>query len=109
MDVGLIKEAFETLSSPPLRSKYDASRARTPSGPRPAQLVSLEDFTEIEDGASWRYDCRCSGAYVISEAEMERGQHLVGCSSCSEVVWVGYELAEQDDLGASLPEAAQHA
>ena len=28
---------------------------------------------------------------------MERGQHLVGCSSCSEVIWVGYELADEDE------------
>lgn len=97
MDVGLIKQAFETLTTPELRLKYDASRATSPSGPRPAQLISLEEFTENEDEALWRYGCRCSGGYVITEAEMENGQHLVGCSSCSEVVWVGYELAEEDE------------
>ena len=27
---------------------------------------------------------------------MEQGVHLVGCSCCSEVVWAGYEM-ENDD------------
>jgi len=60
-------------------------------GPRPAQIVSLEEFEE-QDNISWCYECRCGGTYRIREDDLERGQHLVGCGSCSEVVWVGYEL-----------------
>lgn len=45
-------------------------------------------------GPVWRHGCRCGGAYIIRGAEMEAGHHLVGCSSCSEVVWVGYEVAD---------------
>lgn len=96
--VALLKEAFETLSTPDLRAKYDAIRTRHPSGPRPAQVLSLADFTELEEGI-WHHDCRCSGSYTIMEAEMERGQHLVGCGSCSEVIWVGYELVEDVEEG----------
>jgi diphthamide biosynthesis protein 4 len=27
---------------------------------------------------------------------MDAGRHLVGCESCSEVVWVGYEPANDE-------------
>lgn len=79
-----------------------------PPGPRPAQVISLEDFEEgghsnhggsgIEgDGESaWHHGCRCGGIYIITGEDMEKGHHIVGCNSCSEVVWVGYELREDE-------------
>ncbi|TFK56347.1 hypothetical protein OE88DRAFT_1740870 [Heliocybe sulcata] len=100
--ITLIKEAYATLSSPALRAAYDTELAssRGHSGPRPAQLVSLEDFAEKEPDdrgvIHWTYGCRCGGFYVITEQEMEEDKHLVGCGSCSEVVWVGYEIAEEE-------------
>lgn len=98
-DIGLIKTAYETLSLPALRAKYDSRRLDHATSPRPAQVVSLEDFMELEDNRGWVYSCRCSGAYVITDQDMENGRHLVGCSSCSEVVWVGYELVDEDMAG----------
>lgn len=97
-DIDLLKRAFETLANSEERAKYDALRSQRSIGPRPAQVVSLEDFTDLDDGlGTWLYRCRCSGAYIITERDMESGQHLVGCSSCSEVVWIGYELVEGDE------------
>ena len=97
VDVDLLRRAYTTLYAHESRSNYDALRNRAPSGPRPAQVISLEDFAEVEESAEdgvWTYKCRCGGVYRIKESEMECGQHLVGCSGCSEVVWVGFELAE---------------
>ncbi|KAJ3552492.1 hypothetical protein NM688_g4123 [Phlebia brevispora] len=99
VDIGLLKRAYTTLSSEELKKNYDSTRKAISAGPRPAQVVSLEDFTEVDEGAEdilWTYDCRCGGRYRIRESEMERGQHLVGCNGCSEVIWVGYELAETE-------------
>ena len=100
VDIGLIQQAYTTLSSSSLRQAYDAKRAAS-AGPRPAQVVSLEEFDEEAevggDGSAWTYACRCGGKYVIRETDMERDQHLIGCSGCSEVVWVGYEVAEDED------------
>jgi len=101
IDVGLLKEAYTTLTSSALRAAYDSRRIREPrSGdPRPAQIISLEDFDEIgqdAEVAKWAHSCRCGGSYVITETAMEAGEHLVGCDSCSEVVWVGFELAEEE-------------
>ena len=104
----MIKQAYAILSSPEARAKYDASLAvlGRSTGPRPAQVVSLEEFDEMEvEGreVEWMYGCRCGGRYHITEADMERGQHVVGCSSCSEVVWVGYEVVDGDDANEDAP------
>ncbi|KAF5332542.1 hypothetical protein D9611_005146 [Ephemerocybe angulata] len=121
LEISLIKLAYETLLSPESRGTYDSTimkkrKAHTTSGgPRPAQIISLEDWVstsrsktpelheggedvEGEEEGPWRYPCRCSGFYEISVDMMERGVHLVGCNSCSEVVWAGYELEEDADL-----------
>lgn len=70
-------------------------------GPRPAQVVSLEDFTQLQYDVEledvWEYPCRCGGTYRISESDMDKGMHLVGCRSCSEVIWVGYELVSEEE------------
>jgi diphthamide biosynthesis protein 4 len=65
------------------------------TGPRPAQVISLEDFEEVEEG-EWKHPCRCGGTYNVAEEDMDAGRHLVGCESCSEVVWVGYELVNDE-------------
>ncbi|KAF4604710.1 hypothetical protein EYR40_003488 [Pleurotus pulmonarius] len=106
-DIALIKEAYEVLSAAHRREVYDAKILKeklskiASTAPRPAQVISLEDFDEIvnetDEDASWRYGCRCGGAYIITTQTMERGEHLVECSSCSEVIWAGYEIAEDED------------
>jgi len=106
VDIALLKEAYTTLSNPDLRAAYDARLEARKNGwhssqtaPRPAQLVSLEEFDQgpDDDGQGpWTYPCRCGGSYTISTVLMEEGKHLVACSSCSEVIWVGYELVEDE-------------
>ncbi|KAH9897714.1 hypothetical protein C8Q73DRAFT_663629 [Cubamyces lactineus] len=104
IDIGLLKQAFNTLYTPSLRKEYDARRSASGSlrGPRPAQVISLEEFEEREgpDGITWVYPCRCGGQYAVTEDMLDAGQHLVGCGSCSEAVWAGYELVEDADGNA---------
>ncbi|KAJ6589853.1 DnaJ-domain-containing protein, partial [Mycena vulgaris] len=88
--IAAIQEAYRVLSTPRLRAQHDSA----PTGPRPAQVISLEDFVEHAEPEAWEHACRCGGAYRITGEEMESGRHLVPCTSCSEIVWVGYELAE---------------
>jgi diphthamide biosynthesis protein 4 len=92
LTVDLVREAFAVLSDPATRADYDRQRAASGSAhsPRPAHVLSLDDWVEERD--RWTYACRCGGTFAITEAEMEAGTHLSGCGSCSEVVWVGYEL-----------------
>ncbi|KAI0673821.1 hypothetical protein C8Q78DRAFT_652729 [Trametes maxima] len=100
VDIGLLQQAFSTLYNPHLRKEYDLLRTSGKiGGPRPAQIVSLEDFEEIEDadGNRWTYPCRCGGQYVVTEDMLDAGQHLVGCASCSEAVWAGYKLVHDGE------------
>ncbi|KAG1742725.1 uncharacterized protein EDB91DRAFT_1236880 [Suillus paluster] len=99
VDIALLKEAYTTLSNVSSRIAYDSilrnARVKISTGPRPAQVISLEDFEEAEEGV-WTHACRCGGAYKIAEEDMDAGRHLVGCESCSEVVWIGYELIDDE-------------
>jgi diphthamide biosynthesis protein 4 len=104
-DVGLLHDAFVTLSSSALRTAYDARSESSRASPRPAQVVSLDLFDCLEgsDGAisTWALACRCGGKYEVTENDLERGLHLVGCGDCSEVIWVGYEIVQELDEGTT--------
>ena len=96
MEITTIKTAFITLYSPESRKAYDSyldASNRSNFGPRPAQIVSLEDFDE--DNEAWKYPCRCGGLYRITEGDMEKDIHMVGCDLCSEMIWVGFEPAAE--------------
>ena len=99
LDIGLLKDAFITLFFPESRIKYDSELSSHPHHPslrsRPAHIVSLEDFEDL--GQLWAYNCRCGGQYTIGEEDMEKDVHLVTCSSCSEAIWVGYEVSASED------------
>lgn len=102
VDIGSLNEAFSTLSSPESRMRYDSELSShndllsSQSRSRPAHVVSLEDFEDL--GQAWAHSCRCGGQYTIEEADMENDVHLVSCSSCSEVIWVGYEVYHDDNI-----------
>lgn len=101
--IDTLREAFRILSSPSSRQVYDqtlklslSSSQTSKTTPRPANVVSLDDFQEVRrgDSSTWTYTCRCGGTFVMSELLLDEDIHLVGCDCCSEVVWVGYEVQE---------------
>lgn len=101
-DIALLREAYSTLSDPDARRKYDLSlRKDQAAGPRPAQVVSLDDFTQDVDPSLrddvYIYSCRCGGRYKITETQLGEDVHLVGCDACSEVIWVGYDVADEEN------------
>ncbi|TFK26732.1 DnaJ-domain-containing protein [Coprinopsis marcescibilis] len=104
VEISLIQEAFTVLSDAKRRLRHDAElkKRSTTHAPRPAQVVSLEEWTSIgsgdeEEEGPWRYPCRCGGQYRLTVDMMEADDHLIGCDSCSEVVWAGYELQGDED------------
>lgn len=107
-DVGLLHDAFVTLSSAKLRSVYDAQGiGGRRTAPRPSQVISFERFecSDLEGSngraksTCWTFPCRCGGKYEVTEDHLDRGLHLVGCGTCSEVIWVGYEVVNEVDGG----------
>jgi diphthamide biosynthesis protein 4 len=100
-NIGLLHDAFLTLSSETLRTAYDEHLEKNSLSPRPSQVVSLEEFdcSEGSDDAIsiWSLACRCGGKFKITEDDLEHGRHLVGCGGCSDVVWVGYEIVKEVD------------
>ena len=107
-DVSILKDAYRTLMDTELRASYDASLLRenktsfnnlSATGPRPAQVISLEEFVVIEDGDvdKWHHGCRCGGNYEITELDLEDDRHLIACDLCSEVVYVGYDVLEDGE------------
>jgi len=45
---------------------------------------------------SWR--CRCSGDYVITEQDLEKGQNVVCCSMCTLCIRVSYAtISDHED------------
>lgn len=113
-DISHIIEAYNTLSSVSLKVDYDRMlnqldrvQKEQLHKQRPAQVVSLEDFSEVGD--TWEYPCRCGDQYRISQIDLEQGVHLIACGSCSEVIWAGYEVADEDELRASLIRQSQRA
>ncbi|EAU92361.1 hypothetical protein CC1G_00580 [Coprinopsis cinerea okayama7 len=107
VEIAHIKEAFEVLSNSSRRAEHDAElkRASYAHRPRPAQVIPLEEWTSLAangsedegDEGPWTYPCRCGGRYTLTLELMERDEHLIGCDSCSEVVWAGYEAQQDSD------------
>ncbi|PVG02004.1 DnaJ-domain-containing protein [Serendipita vermifera] len=109
LEVHTLRQAFEILSNPASRELYDeqlrssssSSSTDSKGGPRPAHVVSLDEF-EQQDGAEgsseptqWVYPCRCGGSFIVTEHLLESDVHLISCDACSEALWVGYEVQEE--------------
>lgn len=98
-----IQRAFVTLSDPFLRAALDArlidgkgTFSAKDGSQRPAEVVSFDEFTPLEEGHNaYTYPCRCGASYRITEDQLEADVHLMGCQGCSEVIWIGYEVADE--------------
>jgi diphthamide biosynthesis protein 4 len=39
--------------------------------------------------------CRCSGNYIITEQDLEKGANITGCTNCSLKVHILYEVINE--------------
>ncbi|KAF8257458.1 hypothetical protein EI94DRAFT_1292175 [Lactarius quietus] len=69
-NIGLLQDAFVTLSSTAQRAAYDSRYELSRKAPRPAQVVSLEDFDFMtRSGLSHAVVAGCTGSpRMISNA-----------------------------------------
>ena len=57
--------------------------------------IELEDFEWDEESESWTYPCPCGDRFMITVDELEAGEEVATCPSCSLIVKVIYD---PDDL-----------
>ncbi|KAF9207655.1 Diphthamide biosynthesis protein 4 [Haplosporangium sp. Z 27] len=93
-----IREAWECLRQPAQRAFYDSSlkAQRLRANGQVNDDIDLDDMEYNEETGSYSLPCRCSGEYVVSEDELELGVDTVACSTCSLIVRIHYEVAEEE-------------
>ncbi|KAF9377189.1 Diphthamide biosynthesis protein 4 [Podila verticillata] len=94
-----IMEAWECLRMPAQREFYDSSlkAMKLRANGQVNDDIDLDDMDYDEESSIYTSPCRCSGEYIISEDELELGVDTVVCSTCSLIVRIHYEVADDDD------------
>ncbi|KAI7882539.1 DnaJ-domain-containing protein [Lichtheimia hyalospora FSU 10163] len=91
-----ILEAWEVLRDPAQRKQYDAELSARQAAVSNGE-VDLDDMIYDEDAQSFSLRCRCSGAYTITENELEQGIDTVCCDNCSLQIHVLYDVVEEEE------------
>jgi diphthamide biosynthesis protein 3 len=60
--------------------------------------VEIEDFQYDEETESFTYPCPCGDLFTITKEDLENGEEVATCPSCSLVVKVIYNPEDIDDL-----------
>ncbi|KAG0339420.1 Diphthamide biosynthesis protein 4 [Podila horticola] len=94
-----IMEAWECLRMPAQREFYDSSlkAMKLRANGQVNDDIDLDEMDHDEESSVYTSPCRCSGEYIISEDELELGVDTVVCSTCSLIVRIHYEVADDDD------------
>eukprot|EP01112_Ceratiomyxa_fruticulosa_P002638 TRINITY_DN1278_c0_g1_i4.p1 TRINITY_DN1278_c0_g1~~TRINITY_DN1278_c0_g1_i4.p1 ORF type:complete len:157 (+),score=27.44 TRINITY_DN1278_c0_g1_i4:153-623(+) len=102
-----IQQAWSTLRDTESRKRYDKllfQKELTPEVPLPVSSeVDLDDMSFVDNGGSeggsesyfW-YPCRCGDRFIIHESQLDQGLDIVCCSSCSFVIRVLYQKANEE-------------
>jgi diphthamide biosynthesis protein 3 len=54
--------------------------------------VEIEDMNYEEDAQRYTYNCPCGDLFVLTVAEMRRGEQIAKCPSCSLRIRVIYDV-----------------
>ncbi len=54
--------------------------------------IELEDFEWDSELYGWTYPCPCGDRFVITPEELEQGEEIATCPSCSLIVRVIYDM-----------------
>ncbi|XP_054153499.1 diphthamide biosynthesis protein 3-like [Oppia nitens] len=58
--------------------------------------VEIEDFTYDEETDTFTYPCPCGDTFAITREDLENGEDVARCPSCSLIVRVIFNV---DDIG----------
>ncbi|KAI4292385.1 diphthamide biosynthesis protein 3 [Pancytospora philotis] len=64
--------------------------------------VDITDFKYYPDAQAFTYPCPCGDLFIISLRDLENGETIATCPSCSLIVLVVYE---QKDIAARVAES----
>ncbi|XP_053560867.1 diphthamide biosynthesis protein 3 [Bombina bombina] len=56
--------------------------------------VEIEDFEYDEDSETYYYPCPCGDRFAITKEDLENGEEVATCPSCSLIVRVIYDKDE---------------
>eukprot|EP00041_Stephanoeca_diplocostata_P017054 m.339263 g.339263 ORF g.339263 m.339263 type:complete len:128 (+) comp20580_c0_seq1:206-589(+) len=72
--------------------------------------IEIEDFDFDEDTETFTYPCPCGDLFRITKEELEDGEDIARCPSCSLIVRVIYDEAdfESDDDADNAEPATPH-
>lgn len=61
------------------------------------ELVDLSMFDYNEEKTEWFLPCRCGslGGFRCTNSDLEQGYSILGCSNCSIIIKVDYEMIEE--------------
>lgn len=92
-----ICDAYSVLKDPATRRRYDTLTLLSAQTYPVDCEVDLDSMDYDEDCCEFRRGCRCTGAYVVKENELEKGLEIFGCSDCTLSIRVMYEEAVSSD------------
>lgn len=108
--VDQIAQAYETLSDPVSRSKYDQgllkNKARlvakdTSGSGAGLETLDLEDLDYNDSTQTWSKKCRCGGTYLVCEQELgeaaSEGEVIASCYGCSLCIRITFGMVDQDN------------
>ena len=64
--------------------------------------VEIEDFEYDEDTETYFYPCPCGDKFAITRSELENGEDVATCPSCSLIVRVIYDLVSSQQYNCIL-------
>eukprot|EP00947_MAST-08B_sp_MAST-8B-sp1_P001911 g1911.t1 len=97
-----VRRAFEVLSDPAARRKYDAELAAAEmKDGHVHDTIDLDDMTYVEEMDAYEGPCRCGDLLRVTTSQLELGEDLMECPSCSLQVQVLYEEEEEESADAT--------
>ncbi|OZJ04880.1 hypothetical protein BZG36_02523 [Bifiguratus adelaidae] len=97
--INRILDAWNVLKSAERRKSYDEKLRVLRSKAALNAItndIDLEDMDYDASTGSYTYPCRCSGAFMITETDLENGVEMVTCDMCSIRVRILYDVLEGD-------------
>ncbi|CAG8515847.1 16422_t:CDS:2 [Rhizophagus irregularis] len=91
-----IIKAWKVLRDPELKKVYDDElKAMRLKHEIYNADVDLDDMEYNEEMKLYSISCRCSGNYIITEQDLEKGANITGCTNCSLKIHILYEVNDE--------------